>query len=151
MEVGVQMVGSKEMDAVMKRLATLEPDEFFLDEFKPAADLMVTAIRNQTPVSPAGSKSLKYGSRTHAPGTLKQSIGRKIGKGQMYPTVFVGPNRRGGVDGWYNHIVIGGHEYGGTRVPPNPFVRRAFDAAGDMIQSRVTSRIKIKIQKLAGK
>ena len=150
MEVGAEVIGDKQLLKVFNDLSGINPADLFMAELKKAGDQLVIATKNAAPVSTSGGRSRKYQSRQHLPGTLRSSIARKAA-GMKFPTIFGGPGRKNRMDAWYSHIVIGGHEYGGTRVAPNPFVRRAWDASEGLIKSSVARRIEEKIKKLVGK
>ena len=46
----------------------------------------------------------------HTKGNLKRSIGKKFNKDKNNPVIYVGPDRRKGIDAFYAHIVIGGSD-----------------------------------------
>jgi hypothetical protein len=123
--------------------------KFFVDEFKPVSKTIETAMRNLTPVYKGKYfQSKQYSSRNHPRGTLRNSVGSKIG-GHEIPVVWVNLNRKRSVDAWYSHMVVGGHELrGSSKVPPNPIVRKTWDAVGGIVSSQLESRLKNKLTAL---
>lgn len=160
---GAALVDDSTVKAAFSRLSNIEAKRFFLDEFKPMADKLIVAMRNQAPVSETGSKNKRY---PHPAGNLRTSIGRRMG-GREIPTVWIGSNRRKGTDAYYDMWVIGGHnigkqsrsriaktvekEYGTSKTKPNPFIRRAWDSAAEMIKTGLKSRFENKLGALVKK
>jgi hypothetical protein len=145
--IGAELIGFKELQAKFAQLTDMDHHKFFAEEFKPIGDLLVTSMRNLTPVSKAGVKSGKYSSRSHARGNLKASIGKKMG-GDQIPVVWVNLNRVKSKDAWYDHIVVGGHEYGGTMVRPNPIVRKTWDSMEPVVKIRLKDGLQMKLKGL---
>jgi len=145
--IGVEMIGFEELEAKFAELSDMDRYKFFADELKPVGDLLVTSMRNLTPVSKKGVRSGRYSSRSHTPGNLRESIGKKMG-GDQIPVVWVNFNRVRSKDAWYDHIVIGGHEYGGTRVRPNPIVRKTWDAMEPVVKMRLKNGLQMKLKGL---
>lgn len=131
----------------------IAPMDFFKPILESIGNDMVRAMRAEAPVSKYGVKSKAYESRTHAPGTLRRSIGKKVG-GDSIPTVWVSPRRyeRRSADAWYSHIVLGGHTYktelGTSRTKPNPFVREAYDKSKSSIETKAVRMVEARIKKL---
>lgn len=131
-------------------MTSLDRHEFFATEFKPIGDKLVQEMRNQTPVSEEGTKGNKrLITRNHPAGNLRASIGKKIG-GDNIPVVWVSLNRVKSRDAWYQHIVVGGWEYGGTRHAPNPIVRRTWDSMQSWVTSQLKTRMGNKLKALMG-
>lgn len=143
--IGVTFDGIKEFEAAFSRLSDVDRMKFFSEEFAPIGNKIVAEMQAQTPVSKAGVLSKMYASRTHAPGNLRKSIGKKLG-GEQIPTMWISLNRKKAYDAWYQHIVVGGHEYGGTTIPPNPIVRRTWDKMMPWVESQLKARISNKLK-----
>lgn len=129
------------------------PMDFFKPILSALGNELVRAMQGEAPVSKYGVKSKAYASRTHAPGTLRRSIGKKIG-GEEIPVVWVSPRRyeKKNADAWYSHIVLGGHDYkteaGTSRTKPQPFVRQAWDKSRSTIESKAQRAIESQLKKL---
>ena len=145
--IGFQMEGMKELEAKFAEMTRMDRVKFFASELNYVGNKVAEAMRGETPVSKRGVRSKKYASRTHEPGNLRRSIGKKLGGGEI-PTVWVSLNRRKGYDAWYEHMVVGGKEYGGTKTPPNPIVRRTWDTMRPWIESTLKTRIGNKLKAL---
>ena len=147
MEMGGEIMGTQAFVKKLQSLGIDEMDKIVHDVFNPVANKAVEIIKQNTPVSGRGHTAKEYISRTHESGNLLRSVWKRWGRDprRQYPTVFVGPNRKNSIDAWYDHIVIGGHEYGGTKVAPNPFVRRSFEQMKGMLPAEMVSKIKLKI------
>jgi hypothetical protein len=43
-------------------------------------------------------------------------------------------------------MVVGGHSYGSTKVPPNPIVEKTWDAVGGIVSGQLENRLKNKLK-----
>lgn len=144
--IGFKIENWSEFQKKLDEMTAIDRHEFFATEFKPIGDTLVTAMRNQTPVSKSGTKgNKKYITRNHPAGRLRASIGKKVGGGEI-PVVWVSLNRVRSQDAWYQHIVVGGWEYGGTRHLPNPIVRRTWDAMQAWVEGQLKTRMGRKLK-----
>lgn len=102
----IEVTGFPELQAKIKQLAN---DKDKGREVKlilrQVAKPTLAAIRAATPVS---KKSHIARGKKIEPGNLKKSIGIIESKAKN-PTVLVGPRAKRGNDGWYGHMVHGGH------------------------------------------
>jgi hypothetical protein len=146
MSAGFKLKGMEDVKRIFQNLSEMDRLKFFVDEFKPVAKTLESSMKNLTPVY-RGKQivSKQYASRNHARGTLRNSIGMKIA-GQMIPVVYVSLNRKRSVDAWYDHMVVGGHSYGSTKVPPNPIVEKTWDAVGGIVAGQLENRLKNKLK-----
>jgi len=147
--IGIDLIGEQEIKRMFSKLTSIEQKKFFIEEFRSVGTNIVSAIKNSSPVSAQGTTgNKKIPTRNHAPGNLRRSVAMLIGRGRDFPTVFIGPNKAKGVDAYYNHMVIGGHEYGSSKVPANPFVRRAWESISSFATETIRSKMKSKLDKL---
>lgn len=147
--------GMEGIQAAFSRFTDLDRVKFFEEIFNPIGARLVREMQNETPPrkttakrSRASVTSKQYASRSHTRGNLMRSIGKQMG-GVEIPTMWVSLNRKKGLNAWYQHMVVGGHEYGGTTVAPNPIVRRTTDKMSGWIQSTLRSKLTDKLKKLA--
>lgn len=143
---GIKIVGMDDVKRVFQNLTEMDRMKFFVEEFKPAGKTIESAMRNLTPVYKGKYwTSKEYSSRNHVRGTLRNSVGSKIG-GHDIPVVWVNLNRKKSVDAWYSHMVVGGHDlFGSSKIPPNPIVRKTWDAIGGVITGQLETRLKNKL------
>ena len=149
--IGIKFEGMDALAAKFNKLSQLSKERFFHDEYKSVVRRIKEQMRLETPVYKGKYwKSKQYPARNHPAGTLRESIGSKMG-GMEIPTAWVSLNRRRGIDAFYSHMVIGGHEYGSVRVKPNPIVRRTWEMLKPWIEitlrSKFENKIKIFMQK----
>lgn len=143
---GVEFKGTKELEAIFDSMSKMDVFKFFATEFKPVGNMITRAMRAQTPVYQGRYwKSVQYPARNHARGTLRESIGMKVG-GKQIPVVWVSLNRKNKKDAWYQHMVVGGHSYGNVTVRPNPIVMRTWDAVGSSVESELEKRLSGKLK-----
>jgi len=144
--IGVEFTGMKELQQKFATLSQMDRKKFFVSEFKPIGKTLVSAMKAQTPVYKGKYwSSQKYGSRNHPRGTMRESIGMKIG-GNEIPVVWVSPNRKSSRDAWYSHIVLGGHNYNNVSIRPNPVIKRTWDAIGGIIEGQLEMRMQNKLK-----
>jgi hypothetical protein len=102
----IEVTGFPELKAKIKELSN---DKDKVREVKlilrQIAKPTLAAIRAATPVS---KKSHIARGKKIEPGNLKKSIGIIESKSKN-PTILVGPRAKRGNDGWYGHMVHGGH------------------------------------------
>lgn len=146
MDEGFKIVGMEDVKRVFGNLSEIDRRRFFVDEFKPVSRTIETAMRNLTPVYRGKYwKSKQYTSRNHMRGTLRNSIGAKIA-GNDIPVVYINLNRKRNHDAYYSHMVVGGHElHGSSKVPPNPIVRKTWEAVGGIVSGQLETRLKNKL------
>lgn len=144
--IGVELKGMEKLTEKFRQMSELDRTRFFVEEFKPMADVIQRSMRAHAPVFKGEYwKSKKYASRNHPRGTLRDSIGKKIG-GHSIPTVWISPNRKASRDAWYNHMVIGGHSYKDINVKKNDFVANTWNAIGGMVEKQLEQRFDSKLK-----
>jgi hypothetical protein len=142
--MGVAFVGMEELQKKFMELSNLDRKKFFITEFKPIGAMLVRAMKAQTPVYPGKYwTSKQYTSRNHPRGTLRDSIGMKVG-GSEIPVIWVSLNRNR--DAWYQHMVVGGHKHKGTTVKANPIVKRTWEAMGGIVEGQLKMKFENKIK-----
>lgn len=144
--IGMEFSGFDQLQKKFEELSNLDKKKFFVEEFKSMGDLLVRAMRAQTPVYQGNyRKSRQYASRNHARGTLRDSIGKKVG-GKDIPVVWVSLNRKANRDAWYQHMVVGGHSFGNVSVRENPIVKKTWDAVGGIVEGQLRMKLANKIK-----
>lgn len=104
--LGISVSGFPELKSKIKELANdKDKKKEVLLILRQVARPAVLAAKSATPVS---KKSHIARSKKIAPGNLKKSIGLITSKSSN-PTILVGPRAKNGNDGWYGHMVHGGH------------------------------------------
>ena len=146
---GVEFNNLKKIEDVFDGIIGANPQDIFNDALRWAGKYLSAEMKKQTPVSKYGVRSKKYQRRTHPSGTLRKSIGYQVG-GADIPVVWVSLRRKNnaGMDAWYSHLVVGGHEHGSITVKPNPIVRRTMDEALPHLQGKMQKMMENKMKSL---
>lgn len=146
--IDVEFKGFEQLAQKFSELSEMDRMKFFAAEFKPVGRMIERAMKSQTPVYQGEYwKSKQYASRNHQRGTLRESIGMKMGGGDI-PVVWISLNRKASRDAWYSHMVLGGHKYKSVSVRPNPIVTRTWESIGTMVESQLENRFKNKLTAL---
>jgi len=104
--LGITVTGFPELKAKIQELSKdKEKKREVLMILRQVARPSVQAAKRAAPES---SKSHVARSKKINPGNLKKSIGLITSKSSN-PMILVGPRAKNGNDGWYGHIVHGGH------------------------------------------
>lgn len=155
-DVTIDMIGLKELEQMLKGM----PDKFnykFLtgvhkEIFKKT---LLPAARARAPVGTRRVYSKKYASRRHDPGNLRDSLGIGLApKSRKLAGVWCGPRSKavfrkgaGKNDAYYAHMV----EFGHGNVPPQPFMRPAFDETKaqmkEMMSKTMIDRMKRQVKR----
>lgn len=148
-KVTVNITGLKELQAFLSGMPDKFNYKFLTGTHKTALKPFIAEAKRRAPelgdsLSTSGRifvVSKKYASRSHMKGNLRDSIGMGLSpRNKKMAGVWAGPRSRSqfkkglsGPDAWYAHMIEFGHlapkKGGGTQmIPPNPFIRSAWDA-----------------------
>jgi len=95
------------VDTLMAELKTLD-DKYKRQSLKKVLRAASNPVlKRMRALAPMGKRD-QIGKQPHTAGNLRRSIWKRFNRDRNNPVIYVGPNRRKGVDAFYSHMVIGG-------------------------------------------